>query len=134
MKVLRSLVVVILAGLVGSAPATLPMTAGAVAQSRPARDCFNARMAGGFRSVGREAVDVRISRNREYRLVLAGYCPNIEWSLGIALRTYGGASFVCAGSDAMLLVPGPTGVERCAVWEVRRLSQAEIEAERARRR
>ena len=129
---LRNLSLVALAGLVGSAP-TLPLDEGAVAQS-PRRDCFSARTVNGFRSVGRDAVDVRISRNREYRLTLAGYCPDVDWSLRVALRTRGGSSYICAGLDAELLVPSPTGLQRCQVTEVRRLAAEEIEAARRGRR
>lgn len=119
-----------------------PMTQGffqsaaAAAQSRPARDCFSARSVNGFRPVGRryEAVDVTISRNRQYRLTLAGYCPDVDWSLRLALRTRGGSSFICAGFDAEILVPSPTGLQRCAVSEVRRLSPEEIQAARSSRR
>jgi hypothetical protein len=108
----------------------------AAAQSRPARDCFSARSVNGFRPVGRryEAVDVTISRNRQYRLTLAGYCPDVDWSLRLALRTRGGSSFICAGLDAEILVPSPTGLQRCAVTEVRRLSPQEIAAARRSRR
>jgi len=129
MMPLRNLSLLALAGLVGSAPATFPLSEGAVAQS-PRRECFSARTVSGFRPAGNDAVDVRISRNREYRLTLAGYCPDVDWSLRIALRTRGGSSYICAGLDAELLVPGPTGLQRCQVTEVRRLTPEEIAARR----
>jgi len=105
--------------------------AAAAAQS-PRRDCFSARSVNGFTPVGREAVDVRISPNRQYRLSLVGYCPDVDWSSRIALRTRGGSSFICAGVDAEILVPSTTGPQRCAVTEVRRLSPEEIAAARRR--
>ena len=76
--------------------------------------------------------DVRVSRNRQYRLTLAGYCPDVDWSLQIALRTRGGSSFICAGLDAEIIVPSTTGPQRCAVTEVRRLTPEEIAAGRRR--
>lgn len=106
----------------------------AAKQSRPARDCFSARSVNGFRPVGRDAVDVTVSRNRQYRLALGGYCPDMDWSLQLALRTRGGSSFICAGYDAEILVRGPTGLQRCTVTEVRRLSLDEIEEARRTRR
>lgn len=103
-------------------------------QSRPARDCFSARSVNGFNPVGRDAVDVTVGANRHYRLTLGGYCPEVDWSLSIALRTRGGSSFICAGHDAEILVRGPGGLERCSVTAVRRLSPEEIEASRRTRR
>ena len=104
----------------------------AAAMQSPRRDCFSARSVNGFTPVGRDAVHVRISRNRQYRLSLVGYCPDVDWSSRIALRNRGGSSFICAGFDAEILVPSATGPQRCAVTEVRRLSPEEIEAARRR--
>jgi hypothetical protein len=131
-----AIVAILVAGFLLGAPADLSATAAGSPgpQSRPARDCFFARSVNGFRPVGRDAVDVTISRNRQYRLTLAGYCPDVDWSLSIALRTRGGSSFICAGYDAEILVRGPTGLERCSVTEVRRLSPEEIDAARRIRR
>ncbi|WP_444853806.1 DUF6491 family protein [Sphingosinicella sp.] len=132
-----AIVAILAAGFLLGAPATTATPESgpsAAKQSRPARDCFSARTVNGFRPVGREAVDVTVSRNRQYRLTLVGYCPDVDWSLSVALRTRGGSSFICAGLDAELLVPSPTGLQRCAVTEVRRLSPEEIEAARRIRR
>jgi hypothetical protein len=107
-------------------------SAAAAALQSPRRDCFSARSVNGFTPVGREAVDVRVSRDRQYRLTLAGYCPDVDWSLRIALRTRGGSSFICAGFDAEIIVPSATGPQRCAVTEVRRLTPEEIAAGRRR--
>ncbi len=133
-----TIVAILAAGFLLGAPATTATTetvGSADMQSRPARDCFSARSVNGFRPVGRryEAVDVTVSRTRQYRLTLAGYCPDVDWSLRLALRTRGGSSFICAGLDAEILVPSPTGLQRCAVTEVRRLSPEEIEAARRSR-
>jgi len=119
------------AAMVGDAAVWAGRDGAAVAQTRPS-DCFSARSVNGFTPVGREAVDVRLSRNRHYRLTLAGYCPDVDWSLQIALRTRGGSSFICAGLDAEIVVPGATGAQRCAVTDVRRLSSEEIAAGRRR--
>jgi hypothetical protein len=103
-------------------------------QSRPARDCFSARSVSGFSPAGREAVDVSVGANRHYRLTLGGYCPDVDWSLRLALQTRGGSSFICAGYDAEILVQGPTGLQRCSVTEVRRLTPEEVQARRRPRR
>ena len=106
----------------------------AAAQSRPVRDCFSARSVSGFSPAGREAVDVSVGANRHYRLTLGGYCPDVDWSLRLALQTRGGSSFICAGYDAEILVRGPTGLQRCSVTEVRRLTPEEIQTRRRTRR
>lgn len=121
------------AGFAGGMAVMLPADADAAkgrGRASPARDCFNARSVDSFRPAGRDAVIVRVSRNRQYRLMLGGYCPDIDGALQIALRTRAGASFVCAGLDAELLLRGPAGPQRCVVTEVRRLTAAEIETER----
>lgn len=131
-----TIVAIVAAGFLLGGPAPIAATDSSDLQSRPARDCFSARAVNSFRPVGRryEAVDVRVSRDRQYRLTLAGYCPDVDWSLRVALRTRGGSSFICAGYDAEILVRGPTGLQRCAVTDVRRLSPEEIEAARRYRR
>jgi hypothetical protein len=132
--ILPTLALAVLPG-VALSPRVAPFVSAAAAQSRPARDCFSARSVDSFRPVGRryEAVDVRVSRSRQYRLTLAGYCPDVDWSLRLALRTRTGSPFICAGYDAEILVPGPTGLQRCAVTEVRRLAPEEIEEVRPSR-
>ena len=99
----------------------------------PARDCFPARNVNGFTPVGRDAVDIRVGANRHYRLDLVGYCPDVDWSFRIALRTRGGSSWICQGMDAELIVPSPTGTERCLVSAVRRLTPEEVAQARQRR-
>lgn len=110
------------------APADNATAEGSAMQSPPARDCFSARSISSFSPAGREAVDVRVGANRHYRLMLGGYCPDVDWSLRLGVQTRGGSSFICAGYDAEILVPGSTGVQRCSVTEVRRLIPEEVRA------
>jgi hypothetical protein len=98
----------------------------------PASDCFIARTVSGFTPDGDRAVVVRVSRNRQYRLELAGYCPDVDWSLRIALRSRAGSNWVCTGGDAEILVPSEIGPQNCLVTDVRRLTPGEIEAARTR--
>lgn len=95
-------------------------------------DCFNAGTVNGFTPEGDRAVVVRVSRNRQYRLELAGYCPEVDWSMRIALRSRAGSNWVCAGGDAEILVASTTGPQNCLVTDVRRLNPEEIEAARNR--
>ena len=110
--------------------ADAPPAATAAAVGGPESDCFHANSVNGFSPVNDELVDVRVGANRHYRLELAGYCPDVDWSWRIGLRTRGGSSWICHGLDAELVVPSPTGRQTCLVSDVRRLSAAEVEARR----
>ena len=121
-----TILAILVAGFLLGAPASTEITASTGStdmQPRPARDCFFARSVNGFSPVGRDAVDVTVGANRHYRLTLGGYCPDVDWSLRLALRTRRGSSFICAGYDAEILVRGPTGLQRCPVIDVRRLPE-----------
>ena len=121
----------ILAWTAVSAPAAAPPNA-ARAQ-RPAPRCFLASQVNGFTSHGDDSVDVRVGANRTYRLSLAGPCPDVDWSLRVALRTTGGSSWICQGADAEIIVPSPNGRQRCLVTDVRALTPDEAAASRRRR-
>jgi hypothetical protein len=94
--------------------------------------CFNASTVNDFHTVDRHTVIVTVGVNRNYLLDILGTCPDIDWSLRIGLRSTGGSNWVCQGQDAELLVPSPTGVERCPVLGVRALSVEEARGLRAR--
>jgi hypothetical protein len=98
------------------------------------RQCFRAQDVNGFTPVDRDTVDVQVSASRVYRLELFNDCPDINWSRGIAMRSRG-SSWICTGSDlgTELIVPDAIGTGRCLVRDVRRLSNAEIEASRSHR-
>jgi hypothetical protein len=121
------------AGLAAGATLAGNGTADAATQ-KERRDCFSARSVNGFNPIGRDQVDVRVGANRRYRLELAGYCPDVDWSWRIALRTRGGSSWICQGLDAELIVPSPTGPQRCLVSSIRRLTPEEVDAARRTRR
>jgi len=115
----------IVAWTAGIAPAAAPA-------GRAASQCFLASQVNGFASHGDEWVDVRVGANRNFRLSLAGPCPDVDSSLRVALRTRGGGSWICQGADAEIIVPSPTGTQRCLVTAVRPLGPAEAAAGRDR--
>ena len=120
----------VLATLAGCAQQAAPAPATAATS---ARDCFSARSVNGFTPRDDDTVDVQVGARRYYRLELAGVCPNVNWATGVALVSRGGASFICQGLDADLVVPNPgLGPQRCLVSSVRRLSDAEVQALRRR--
>ena len=73
-------------------------------------------------------MDVVVGTRRVYRLDLTGACTNIRWTNAVAVRTLGGSSWICRGVDAEVIVPAPSGTERCLVTSVRQLSDAEARA------
>ena len=60
--------------------------------------------------------------------VLTGACTDLKWSNAVAVRTLGGSSWICQGVDAEIIVPSPSGTQRCLVTGVRQLSDAEAKA------
>lgn len=102
--------------------------------ARQSGQCFPAGAVNNFRPVGRDAVDVSISRNRVWRLTLSAGCFDVDWAQRVALRARSGG-FICGPADAELIVPSASGSipDRCLVTDVRRLSDAEIEAARRSR-
>lgn len=99
-----------------------------------ARQCFNARNVYNFHAVDDRTVLVEVGTNRMYELQIVGVCPEIDWTQKLAIRTTGGSSWICRGLDAELVVPSPSGVERCPVVGTRELTPAEVQAYRASRR
>ena len=99
-----------------------------------ARQCFNASQVNSFHAVDRDTVYVTTGVRRMYQLEIVGVCPDVDWTQRIALRSTSGSSWVCSGLDAELLVPSPSGLQRCPVVGVRALTPPEVEAYRASRR
>ena len=83
--------------------------------------CFNARLASGFRPVGRDQLDITLPGRRVYRLDLAPGC-DVDRGLRIALRSRTG-SFICNALDAEVIAPSQfgRGVDRCLVTGMRRI-------------
>jgi|KBSMisStandDraft_5_1062788.scaffolds.fasta_scaffold602465_2 hypothetical protein len=124
MKSIGPMVMIGCALLSGCASQAAPQAA---ATSTP-QQCFSAKSIYSFHAIGDDAVDVEIGSHRVYRLDLAGVCQDIRWSNAIAVRTLGGSSWICRGVDAEVIVPSPSGTQRCLVTGVRQLSDAEAQA------
>lgn len=91
------------------------------------RQCFWARNVNGFSAVDDDTVNLRVGVKDHYQLELIGPCPDIDWAHQIVLESRGGSS-ICTGYDAVLIAPGPTGLQRCHARTVRRLTPQEVEA------
>jgi hypothetical protein len=129
---MRAHLVIGLAALL-AAPGCAPQpSAHLAAASREGPQCFNALSVRRYRAIGRDAVDVEVSRDRVFRLDLGAGCFDLDWAQSAVLRSRSG-SFICSPGDAELVVPSRQGGERCLVTGVRRLTAAEAEASRRRR-
>lgn len=95
--------------------------------------CFLPSQVNGFNAIDDETVQVFVGVNDVYTLDLAGPCNNVDWSTQIGIRSTGGASWVCQGLDAELLVPGPLGTNRCMVTNIQKLSPEAAQAARSGR-
>lgn len=130
-KILTAIATLALAGCAGHAADTKNDVA--------ARDCFSATSLRGFTSLDPTTVHLQTGRRDVYELKLFDYCPDIDWSQAIELRTPGGSSLVCTnaamGVEVVLLNRrSPIGPDTCRVRSIRKLDPAEIEAQRADRK
>ena len=98
--------------------------------TREGRQCFRASEVNGFTAVDDRTVNVHTGVNDVYRLELFGYCPDVDWTQAIAIRSRG-SSWICQGFDAELFVPSTIGTQRCPVKAVRKLTDEEIKAGKA---
>ena len=110
-----------------------PPAPGAQAMAGHGRQCFNASTVNSFHAVNDQTVLVKVGVKHMYELQIVGTCPDIDWTQRLALRSRGGSPWVCQGLDAELIVPSPSGTQRCPVVGVRELSPAEVQAYRASR-
>jgi hypothetical protein len=93
------------------------------------RQCFLANQVNSFTPSKAGFVDVRAGASRYFRLDLGGGCPNVDWSMRVGIRSVGGGSWICEGYDAELIVPDPSGAERCPVSKVISISKAQYLAD-----
>jgi hypothetical protein len=103
------------------APVSTTEPAGQTATAEGPR-CFNASRVGGFAQVRRGLVRVSVGARDYYELELYPGCPDVDWSLGIGIRSRAG-DIICDRGDAELLIPESSGapVRRCLVRSVRKV-------------
>jgi hypothetical protein len=87
--------------------------------------CFRASDVNGFAPSPNGFVDVRVGASRFYRLELGGGCPNVNWSMSVGVRSTSGGAFICEGYDAELIVPDPSGTQRCPISRISPISKEE---------
>jgi hypothetical protein len=127
-----ALVIVSLACAAIAACATQPAGT-ATAQGQSGRQCFLPSEVNSFEATKDGNVDIRVGASRYFRLNLGGGCSNlVNFATGVGIRTTGGGSFVCEGYDAELIVPDPSGTQRCPVAAVHAISKDQYAADRAK--
>ena len=131
-RVGRAIACAMLAPLLAEACTTGSQQGQAPASARNERQCFLASMVNGFTPLDRDTVHVTVGARTVYELETAGYCPEINWTHRIAIHSRTGSDWVCRGFDADLVVPSAlgSGLDRCPVTSVRRLTPEEVRARR----
>ncbi|MGH7010464.1 MAG: DUF6491 family protein [Caulobacteraceae bacterium] len=91
--------------------------------------CFLAREADNFAAQGPRAVNVRVGVDRYYRLDLFNPCPNLDFTMSIAMRSRG-SDWICQGTNNDVEIYDRSGPipEHCLVTRVTRLTPAEVAA------
>ena len=93
---------------------------------KPADACFFQRDVNSFSSPNDHTVYFRVGASDYYELDLMGTCPNLDWSLGLALRNRSGGATICSPMDAELIVRLSGAVpDYCPVNAIRKLSRPE---------
>jgi hypothetical protein len=102
-------------------------------QGRTGKQCFLPSDVNSFEATKDGNVNIRVSASRYYRLDLGGGCSNlVDFATGVGIRATGGGSFVCEGYDAELIVPDPSGTQRCPISAVHAISKDQYAADRAK--
>ena len=98
------------------------------------RQCFYAANVTGYRSGPNNTVIVNTNSRDYYEFRTQPYCADrIDWENRIALRSRSG-SFICSGYDAEIYVPEAMGAAYCPLFDMRKLTPAEVTALRSQRR
>lgn len=97
------------------------------------RECFWGSQVTGFSDAGPDRAILNIGQRESWELTLAPGCPDVDWAMKIGIRARGGDR-VCPGRPADLFVPNASGsgMRRCLVQTVRKLSPEEAAAVRGR--
>ena len=108
--------------------------AGSKSASSSDRECFLASEVDGFTDATDKSLVLSVSPRRYYRAETFGTCRDIDLREVIAIKSTGGSPWICSDLDAQLIVPSQIGPQRCFVRNLQRLSQAEVDVVRGRKR
>ena len=98
------------------------------------RQCFYAPNVSGYRRGPGDTVIINTNSRDYYQFRTQPYCADrIDWENRIALRSRTG-TFICAGYDAEIYVPEALGAAYCPLYDMRKLTPAEVTALRSEKR
>ena len=121
-----------LAAACNSYPAAPASAAAAAAEG--GRQCIYTPNISGFRRGPGDTVIVNTNSRDYYEFQTQRYCADrLDWQHSIALRSRTG-TFVCSGYDAEIYVPEAIGAAYCPVYNMRKLSPAEVTTLKATKR
>ena len=107
--------------------------AGPAGVAASGRQCIYTPNITGFRRGPNDTVIINTNARDYYEFKTQAYCADrLNWENAIALRSRTGA-FVCSGYDAEIYIPDAVGAAYCPVYDMRKLSPAEVAAVRATR-
>ena len=100
------------------APSPAPLDA-----SGQPRECFFANRADSYSDGGDGLILVRDGARGVFEMEVTGVCPDIDWSRALAIEPLVGASRLCVGDHATLLVPSTLSrsVDRCPARVTRKV-------------
>ena len=107
---------------------------GTTAAAYGARQCFYTANITGYRRGAGDTVIINTNSRDYYQFRTQAHCADrLDWENRIALRSRSG-SFICSGYDAEIYVPEALGAAYCPLYDMRKLSPAEVATLRAQRR
>ena len=135
MRVVIPTAVAAAAALATACNTAAPAPAGtAAASAQGGRQCFYAPNVSGYRRGPGDTVIINTNSRDYYQFRTQPYCADrIDWENRIALRSRTG-SFICAGYDAEIYVPEALGAAYCPLYDMRKLSPAEVTGLRSEKR
>lgn len=88
--------------------------------SAQGRQCFYLSQVSGYTHAGRDRIHVSTGPRSTYEFEVFGPCPWLNDAETMGFDQAGGGT-ICSGIDVDLIVPTPTGPQRCAVRMIRKL-------------
>jgi hypothetical protein len=108
--------------------------ANATAAASDGRQCFYAGNISGYRKGDGDTVVINTNSRDYYQFRTQPYCADrIDWENRIALRSRTG-NFICNGYDAEIYVPEAIGAAYCPLYDMRKLTPAEVTTLRAKKK
>ena len=98
------------------------------------RQCIYADNISGYRRGEGDTIVINTNSRDYYQFRTQPYCADrINWENRVALRSRTG-NFICNGYDAELYVPEAVGAAYCPLYDMRKLSPAEVATLRANKK